>query len=451
MSGKNALATLYGAQQRRERYGKDYANALSFLRDSQYWSNDQLHAHAMEANKVFLARAFVETPYYCGNPEYRSFDIGELPILKKQSVRENLSALVAKLPSTEKVRFAQTSGTTGTPLSFPLTQYCFQREYAFRALHYEWGGVSLDARQPIAICAGHPVAHPERQSPPFWVHDHANNWLLMSSYHLTPRNIRSYIEKLEQFQPVLLGGYPSSVFLLAAAYERHGTVPLNLRSVFTGSETLYAYQRERIERAFSSKVFNWYGNSEMCANIVECEYGEMHLKLEHSFVEVLNNSDEPCNLGEEGRLICTGFGNRAFPLVRYDIGDSIRLSSETHSRCGRGGTLVAEVIGRQEAYIVTPDGRIVGRLDHIFKGMQNVVEAQILQDNVDEITIRIKKAAQYSIADERIMLDEARVRLGNAIRIVVDYVDSLPRGRNGKLQFIISSLDQNKVLKDVLG
>jgi len=111
----------------------------------------------------------------------------------------------------------------------------------------------------------------------------------------------------------------------------------------------------------------------------------------------------------------TAFGNYATPLVRYDVGDIATLSERRTCRCGRGGTLIEQIDGRVEDYVVTPDGRLIGRLDHLFKDTANVLMAQIEQDHVNEVRIRIVRDAHYTAKDEAIIRKEARARLGNEI------------------------------------
>jgi len=279
------------------------------------------------------------------------------------------------------------------------------------------------------------------KKPPFWSFDAVNNHLLFSSYHLSEVNLRYYIKKLEDFNPLLLHGYPSSIYLLALAYKKYGKKKLNLKSVFTSSETLLYTQRNRIEDAFQVKVFNWYGTSEMSANIVECEKGELHLKAEHSFVEIVNDNNQLCKPGETGRIISTNFNNTAFPLIRYDIGDIVKISKNQIPKCGRGGLLVDHIEGRIEDYIVTPDGRIIGRLDHLFKDSANVIEAQIEQPKIEEIILRIVRGSHYSKEDEKLIYNEAKSRLGSSIKISFDYVENIIRTKNGKFRFIISKIN----------
>ncbi len=438
------MASAFGFRESKERYGLHYREAYGFLKDSQFYSNQDLRTYQVRAAEAFVEKAITNTPYY-RSPVYQdswrdSKNISKFPVLTKEKVRDNLENLFPINLSSIAHRWTHTSGTTGKSLIFPMSVRCFQREYAFRALHYSWSGADFDAKPRIATLAGHPVTYRARMSPPFWARDYWNNWLIFSSYHMTERSLKFYIKKLEEFNPVLVLGYPSSAYLLALAYRKYGSKRLGLKAVYTASETLTELQRQVIEGAFQVKVYNWYGNSEMVANIVECEMGELHLKLEHSFVEIVDDHGDPVKPGSTGKLICTGFGNEAFPLIRYEVGDMVTLSQMQQARCGRGGILIERVEGRMEDYVVTPDGRFIGRLDHIFKDSRNVVESQIYQDNTEEIVLRVVRSKQYNQGDENQLVKEARMRLGDQIRIKFDYVSRIERTSNGKFRFIDSRI-----------
>ena len=200
-----------------------------------------------------------------------------------------------------------------------------------------------------------------------------------------------------------------------------------------------------IERAFGCKVYNYYGNGESCAHIAECEKGSLHMKPEHSYVELLDHNNEPVEADSEGRLVGTAFLNYAMPLVRYDIGDVAVVSKNQTCPCGRSGILVDRVVGRVEDYVVTPDGRFVGRLDHLFKDAINVRMAQIAKDSIDKIVIRIVKEPGYTKKDECSILNEARTRLGKQINIDIEYPAEIPRERNGKFRFVVSQISDKKM------
>jgi phenylacetate-CoA ligase len=449
---KNLAATAYGFGQRSARYGARYRHHLAFLEKSQWMSADELARWQQERLIAFIDSAVREVPYYRERTDYHDFakhrDISRLPLLAKKTIRDNSDSIRHPEWREMESRSAHTSGTSGQALHFPISLDCFQREYAFRALHFAWSGSKVPGER-AAFCQGHPVAHYDRREPPFWVRDGANDFLMLSSYHLSPQNLRAYAVELDRFQPRLICGYPSSVYLLALAYKEHGSGRLKPRAAYTTSETLFDSQRRTIAEVFGCQVFDWYGNSEMCANIVECEAGERHLKMEHSFVEILDENDRPVSPGQTGKLVCTGFGNLAFPLIRYDIGDMVTLSANQQSKCGRGGILIDQVDGRVEDYVLAADGRLVGRLDHLFKDSLNVVEAQVVQREPGVVILRLVRSAAYGRADEAAIREEAALRMGSGTFVQFEYVDALPRTANGKIRFVDSSLRQSDLLREV--
>ena len=84
--------------------------------------------------------------------------------------------------------------------------------------------------------------------------------------------------------------------------------------------------------------------------------------------------------GAEGRrtgeAVTTGYGNRAMPLIRYRVGDTVTLT-ETPCACGSPQPVLHEVVGRTDDLLILPDGRVVGRLDPVFKGLAGLEEVQI--------------------------------------------------------------------------
>ncbi len=445
---KNFFATFYGFLQRFERYGKTYKKYKEFLKESQYWSNEDLISYRDEQTIKFVNFAIENNAYYRASKVYEKItkisDLRNFPIINKQIVRNNIKKLLDnKIILPHKIM--HTSGTTGASIVFPISKYCFEREYAFRWLHYSWGDVSLDGKDKVAVCSGHPVAYNMRNKPPFWVYDYADNWLFFSSYHMTKENLKSYIEELRKFNPKLLHGYPSSIYLLALANINLVKNRIQIPKIYCASETLFDWQRKIIADSFNGQVFNWYGNTENCANIVECEEGELHLKFEHSYVETLNGKNENAIIGNDLKMVCTSFGNYSFPLIRYEIGDIISISEQNGAKCKRGGLIVQKIEGRKEDYIITSDGRLVGRLDHLFKDSVNVEEAQIVQNDLNEIILRLKTNANYNKKDEQKILSEARLRLGDNMKILFEYVNYIERTKNGKFKFIISNLDKNKI------
>jgi phenylacetate-CoA ligase len=211
--------------------------------------------------------------------------------------------------------------------------------------------------------------------------------------------------------------------------------PGRIKAIFTSSESLLSFQRETIEKAFGAPVRDRYGASEKVVSMTECREGRLHVDLEYCIVEVetATETDE----FEAGPLLVTGLSNYATPLFRYRIGD-VGTRSKHPCPCGRAGDVFLNVDGRVEDYVLTPDGRLVGRLDHIFKEQFDVAEAQIIQTSEASIDVLIVPRSSYSNTSSRALLREIRARLGTKMKIKIKIRDSIPREANGKFRAVKS-------------
>lgn len=443
---QNSGTSIYALHLNAQVYGKYYRKHYKFIERSQWFSAEELKHYQNDQTVRFLRYAVETVPYYrlmfeqlgLSSEDIRTVeDLQIFPLLDKEKVQANARHLIAEPFKNKRSQIVNvhTSGTTGKSLHLIISKEAFQRDYAFRDLHLSWAGIF--PRMKMAFFAGHPVTPPDRLSPPFWAVDKWNNAIYYSSQHITQKTLPIYISSLKRFMPDLVRGYPSSVHLVALGILDHGEKDIRPKAVFTNSETLLDYQRSIIEKAFSCKVYNWYGNAEQVANIVECEEGNLHVKSEYSFIEFLRPDGSSVVQGEDGEMVCTGFGNYAMPLIRYRVGD-IGGPTDRKCPCSRGGPVVEKIVGRVEDLVVTPDGRHVGRLDHLFKDMLSIREAQLIQYTVDVLKIRIVKRPEFGLADMHLLKEEARFRLGTSIRLEFEFVDTLERDPSGKSRFVIS-------------
>jgi len=427
---KKVLASLGAYQKKREKYGKYFQQYFQFLINSQV---DQQISRAEEEMHTFLKWVKQNIPVYDVPPD---FGLSKMPVIDKSWLLKNYT----QLTKTKPFKAVKSSGSTGQPLTVPYNIQSYQKEYAFWWYHRSFGKVRIGER--IATFSGHKVTHIERNVPPFWVMNYAENQLIFSSYHLSTKNLKFYISQLKKFKPHLIHGYPSSVYLLAKyILENNIRLEFQPKMIITASETTLDFQKQIIETAFGCKNYIWYGNTEYAGHITECTEGKLHVQPYHSHVRIVNAEGKDVVPGEEGFIVATNFTNTAFPLINYNTKDIVRLSKNQQCSCGKGGTIVDYIIGRIEDYIITPDGRYVGRLDHLFKDAKYVRSAQLEQRKVNELIIRIEKEDGYSSKVESTILKEARKRLGNDMEILFEYVSEIPREQNGKFKFIIQRMN----------
>jgi phenylacetate-CoA ligase len=271
----------------------------------------------------------------------------------------------------------------------------------------------------------------------YWSHQ-----TLFSVYHMKPENLTAYVDGIHSARARYVQGYPSSIYLVARALLDAGRpIPKGcLAAVFTSSESLLAFQRMTIERAFGAPVRDRYGVSEFCVSMTECRERKLHVDMEFGIVEV--EVEERGEGWERGPLLVTGLANDATPFLRYRVGD-VGTRATRPCPCGRPGDVFLDVDGRLEDYVMTPDGRLVGRLDHIFKEQLDVAEAQVVQETKEAVEVRLVRRPSWSPASERSLMKEIRSRLGTVIRVDLVYVDSIPREQNGKFRAVKSAVGRN--------
>lgn len=417
--------------------------ARQAIGESQWLAPERWQALQLEEARSLALHAARRVPYYrelfgrlgVDPLTWRSLDdLHALPELSRDDVIEAGASLLAE--GGPWLRFkGSTSGTTGRAMLGWRDRASIAVEQAFVERQAAWAGYRPGERR--AWLRGDPVVPAHQSDGPLWRLNRAENMLMLSSYHLSPGNGAAYIEALERFDPVLLQAYPSSISYLARWLEEHDRVYRgpSLRGIVTSSETLSPADRQVIAERFGCRVFDWYGAFERVAAIGTCEHGNYHVLEDYGCVEFEPNGDGTAN------LIGTGFGNRSMPLIRYRA-DDVVVPADPGYRCpcGRSFRVVERVLGRVDDVIRTPDGRHVVMLDWIFAGLFGLMEAQVVQEKLDEVRIRIVAGGEFGFADEQALLARALERLGPRVRIRIERVAQIERTRNGKFRQIISRL-----------
>lgn len=445
---QNIACSLAGLKMRRERYNKVFISALFFLRESQRWSYERLLEYQNQELRRIITHAYESVPYYKEIFAARSLtpkdiqtvdDLAKLPILEKNTLREGCLDFKSSKWPTNRMIHGHTGGTTGTALDLIDDIDTAPWQWAVWWRHRERFGLRLN--DPFIVFAGRDVVPLDSLAPPFWRRNIPMRQTYVSIHHMTKSNMPFLIEYLQKREVAYYSGYPSGLYLLATYILEQGIVLRHPPKVtVTGAETLLPHQRRVIETAFKTEVADQYGASEHCGNISECENHVYHVDMEFGVVEFLPIPGLPSNVR---RIVCTGFKNMAMPLIRYNIGDIATISDKQCS-CGRQSPVVEKIDGRIESYIITPDGRQLGRLDFLFKESKNIEEAQLVQDKLDHVYVKVVKGKTFADSDENELVNKMKQYLGHEIKIDIDYVEAIPRTANGKFRQIVSDVFRDK-------
>ena len=88
--------------------------------------------------------------------------------------------------------------------------------------------------------------------------------------------------------------------------------------------------------------------------------------------------------------------------------------------------------------IVTPDQRVIGRLDPVFKGGFDLEAAQVIQDGPASLVVRYVSRTDRPAELERGIAVALRNRVGD-MQIRFDSVSAIPAGPNGKFRAVINT------------
>lgn len=230
--------------------------------------------------------------------------------------------------------------------------------------------------------------------------------------------IDEIVEKINSINPILIGGYASSLLILADEADA-GRLNIDVKYIVPIGTAYSKDARERIREAFNCETFTSYSCTEGGEVGCECVNGHYHIAYD-VIVEAADENMVPVEDGiESDCLLITNLWNKAAPFIRYQLNDRCIIHSEP---CGCGCKRKwIEVIGREVMRIPfkSKEGnRIIQLTDFTFELMLNdicsgLADHQLVIDN-GRIEIRLR------MADEAKKLDKF-----NKIKDRIDHIAEL--------------------------
>jgi len=431
----------------------EFLKWYNFLQESQWWSREKLEEYQMRQLSKLLHHAYENVPYYRRVFDERGLkpkdiqdfkDLRKLPYLTKDDVRVNFNDLIARNIPKEQMNYGTTGGSTAIPLGLYIEKKTHSIRMAFEWREWNWMGYNFGDK--CVVLRGNVINRFENGKRAWWEYDPSNNYLILSSYDMTEENLFKYVDKIEEFQPKVIRGYPSSLYILARFIKEHGlkvNKKGNIRAISTSSETLYSPQKELIEDVFDCKIYDKYGNFEQVCMLGMCEKRKgYHDFMEYSITEIIGKGGKPVTKeGEIGEIVGTEFTNYAFPLIRYKTED-LAVWTNKRCSCGRGLPLIKRIEGRLQELIVTKKDNLISMTAiNMHSGVfDNVKQFQFVQEKKGKAIMKIIKKPSYTDKDTEYILSELYKKMGDEIDIEVVFVDEIPKTKRGKYRFLIQKL-----------
>ena len=442
---QNVLITAYGKKLAQRRYTGIYHQELERLKTRDISNMAKQREIQNQLFLDFLKYAMKHSPFY--KEFYKDVDLSRvksiddihlLPILDKEILRNNME----KVYTTEKVpySYSMTGGTTGKSLVVKMTREDGQKRMAYLDWFKSMYGFTM-TKDKHARFNGKDIIPLGQKSKIFWRDNRSIKQRIYSSFYTSQENIPYYVKNLNQFQPLEMDGFVSTMYDIAKYMNDNGLEPTFMpKAIFPTSETVLPCHREMLEKVFKCRVRDQYASSEGAPFIIEFPDGYMHECLDTGVFEHIKTD-------KGTKLIVTSFTTHGTPLIRYDIGDNVVECDETDTPdTSIGFPAIKAIDGRKADYLFSPErGHISNaNMSNVIKHLPNsIINIQFIQDSLDHIQIKVViDKNRYKIMDEKHILDEMVIRFGNKTTFGVEYVDYIERTKGGKYRMIINNLNK---------
>lgn len=413
------------------------------------------YEHRVEERAAIRARLLgralrqgAATPYGRSVAPAEATDLGAWPLLTKEMLKADESRFHAerRLPSVE----ATTGGTSGLPLRLRRSLVSLNAEQFFLDRMLAPSGVSFAAGR-VAVLRGDDVKDPADAQAPFGRYDQGGRRLVLSSAHLNDRSIAWYVDELRRFAPDFLWAYPStlsSLIRLLDADELELSIPL----IVTSSETLFVNEANLARERLGARIIDYYGQAERVALASDTGSGyrfdPLYGTVELEPLPVHVDGDRASADGEEATasILGTGHWNSAMPLIRYATGDLIRYrpSGQTGQleRIASGLEPFEGIKGRSSDYLISPDGGVLVGIDHLPRGLADVMRMQVRQPTATEVEVLLVTSDGALSDGDRVTLDASVARkIPPSMTVTIEVVDELPRTPAGKTPFVVRAVE----------
>lgn len=377
------------------------------------------------------------------NPFYRAFyraNVGskktgwsELPILSKADLQRPIEQLLSDSFDRRSVHLDNTSGSSGHPFWYAKDRFCHALSWAL--IRHRYGTHGLTTRSRQARFYGIPrdrVGFLREKTK-----DRIMNRRRFPVFDLSAETLDDFVRLFRRDPFEYLYGYTQSLVLFARRLVERSVSLANecpsLRLCMVTSEVCTAEDRALLERAFGVPVVNEYGASE--ASIIAFEFpgGDWLLSEETLYVET----------SEAGELLITSLFNRAYPLIRYRIGDLGRIGEERIA--GRYRRLLA-LEGRTNDVVELPSGKRAAGLTfyYVCRGILErsdaVREFIVRQTALDTFVLDVVSSRELEAPEIQMVHDEATRYLEPGLHIEVRRVEAIERPESGKIRQFYSEL-----------
>lgn len=368
---------------------------------------------------------------------YSGCKLGHFPVVNKSILNEHYSEVcvpIDKIPGQEgdKVHIQKTSGSTGTPFSIP--QDTRKRNRRVAELKYFNEQVGFKSHEMLGQCR----IWTKWQSKSKW-QSFKENIIPINISKMDDKTVAMLMETVKKHKIVALRAYASWYDALVKYMEEGKGDPKDLSTVkvcISSSEALNEETRAKMRAIAGIPIVEAYADEE-AGMLAQQRIDDTNYYLNHSgyvFEFLKLDSDERAEPGELARIVITDLFNYAFPLIRYDTGDTAVY--ERGNERSNGWNYISILYGRRLDLVYNTSGQPVHPMNfaRILKNLPGIIQWQFIQKTEKEYLIKLNANKNLSVENT---LKEIKAILGDNANVSVEYVNDIPVLASGKRKPVV--------------
>lgn len=378
--------------------------------------------------KAFLIHAARHSPYYREQDWAKNLLAGlpirlqDIPVTAKSTVQENPQAFRSEFdpPQAGPVHIKHTSGSTGVALAVAKSSSHFHvNQLENQRLLAPWKVEGY--RREVEY-------RPQDQTHPVGTIETKVTPSGKECFAIYTRSASDVAKLVREKRPDMLAARPSQILSMLEDGNDYGFLKL----IRTTTEAIPDELRTAVQELPHCLHLDLYGAVEtglIAANCPVC--GNYHLAHANLLLEILDDSNEPAKPGTLGRVVATVFSNPAMPLIRYDLGDLVRLAEP--GSCARGEITLEKIYGRERMVFRLPaGGNVLPAMDPEAVMSLGIRRFKMLQTAIDKLEFLYQMKAGAGELDQDRLRRQIAKDLSPLFKVKAVAVSEFPLAPSGK-------------------
>lgn len=404
------------------------------------WTKEELEEYNFNKRIEMLKFAYENTKFYKRlydevglKPDdiKTEADWQKVPIVTKQMIADYSREFEVADVIDEYGFAAHTGGSTGKPLRVFRDKRHFWQSPWWRFYGWHLGREcgNPECEFPIWGLDEASIDRSFYRSTPEWIRQREISFWPKKFMNLTPyaefeEQVEQFVEELSQSPMAQIYAYAGGLDMFADFCIEKGIKFGNVAFIDACASPLTSIIREKVNKVFGCKVFDFYGSNEMGPMAIECHKSgpEHHLHVLSDLLSIELVDDNGLVVKEEvGSTIVTCFTNKVFPFVRYNHGDRTHWINKP-CECGLPFPCIAPVKGRISDYLITINGVHLDGVgfNEIFDFYPQAVKAFQFRQSIDgKASLWVVPNTDYS--KHRDEIEYVFSRLQNDFRGKIDF------------------------------